>query len=389
MNILYDHQIFETQQFGGISRYFYELWRHAAIAGFSAQIDVRYGNNAYLREVDQFRSTMQPFEDPWRVYLERTNVPAKEGLLWIKQRFFPQKKWKGTLKAQNRQASLEKLVHDTYDVFHPTYYHPYFCNALKGKPFVLTIFDMIYEIYPEYFRLGTPISRDKRQLCKAAAKIIAISQHTKQDLINIFRLDPDKIEVVYLANSLKPHQDVASSDLPEAYLLFTGSRLVYKNFYFFVRAIANILIEENLKLVCTGETFSPEERHFFESLGVQDQVIHIFADDAMLAYLYQHARAFVFPSLYEGFGIPVLEAFACGCPSILSNTSSLPEVGGDAAVYFEPKDVRSIQDAVTNVIFHEDVRNDLITKGAERVKLFSWETTARKTGKVYKKALNL
>lgn len=389
MNILYDHQIFETQQFGGISRYFYELWRHAEIAGFAAQIEIHYGRSFYLREAAEFRETFQDFEDPWKIFLERVNPPGKQMLLRIKQRLVPGKPWKPILKAKNRLAALEQLAHNKYDLFHPTYYDPYFLDTLKDRPFVLTVFDMIHERYPEYFiKLTDFVSRHKQQLCQAATRIIAISEQTKGDLVTFFQIEPDKIEVVHLANSLVPSHDTPEIDLPETYLLFTGSRTIYKNFYFLVRAIADILQDNNIRLVCSGKNFSAAERQFFESLGVQHHIRHISADDAVLASLYQHALAFIFPSLYEGFGIPVLEAFACGCPAILSHTSSLPEVGGDAAVYFEPKDVRSIQEAIAHVIFHDEVRHDLISRGYERLKLFSWETTARKTAEVYKKALN-
>ncbi|GAK57909.1 glycosyl transferase, group 1 [Candidatus Vecturithrix granuli] len=388
MNVLYDHQIFEKQQFGGISRYFYELWRHAEIVGFSAQIEIRYGKNAYLLETDEFRVSMQPFDDPWRVFLERTHVPVKKQLFRIKQHLVQEQQWKLRLKEKNRLAALERLTHATYDIFHPTYYDPYFLDTLKGRPFVLTVFDMIHEYFPEYFKLTDRVSENKYRLCQAAARIIAISEQTKRDLTTIFRINPDKIEVVHLANSLEPGYDAPNVELPETYVLFTGSRAIYKNFYFLVRSIAVILHKNNLKLVCSGKNFSAAEYQFFESLGVQHHIMHVAADDAMLAHLYQHAQAFVFPSLYEGFGIPVLEAFACGCPAILSNTSSLLEVGGDAAVYFEPKDLRSIQETIAKVISHEDVRRDLIARGYERVKLFSWETTARKTYDVYKKTLN-
>lgn len=388
MNVLYDHQIFEKQQFGGISRYFYELWRYAEIVGFSARIQIRYGKNAYLLEANQFRASMQPFDDPWRVFLEHANVPGKELILRIKHRVVPGKPWKPILKEKNRCAVLEHFQSHAPDIFHPTYYDPYFLEALQDRPFVLTVFDMIHERFPEYFKLTDRVSANKQRLCQAATRIIAISEQTKRDLIDLFHIDPEKIAVVHLANSISPTQNVPVIALPETYLLFTGSRAIYKNFYFFVRAIADILRDYNITLVCTGKDFSGDERSFLEFVDLQHHILHISADDALLAYLYRHARAFVFPSLYEGFGIPILEAFACGCPAILSNTSSLPEVGGDAAIYFEPKNQRSIQEAIVNVLSHEDVRNGLVARGYERVKLFSWETTARKTAEVYQHALD-
>lgn len=388
MKVLYDHQIFELQPFGGISRYFYELWRHADLAGFSARIEAHYGKNAYLLEAPEFRESFQAFGDPWKVFLESANIPGKGRILKLKQLISPGKPWKKTFKEKNRLASLEQLAGGDFSIFHPTYYGPYFLDALKGRPFVLTVFDMIHERFPEYFKLTDRVNSYKYKLCQEAARIVVISEQTKHDLVTIFRVDPDKVDVVLLANSLSPPCNQPALKLPKAYILFTGRRTIYKNFYFMVRALANILRDNNLTLVCSGKGFSPDERIFFESLGIGHNVIHITGDNALLAYLYQKASAFIFPSLYEGFGLPVLEAFACGCPAILSNTSSLPEVGGDAAMYFAPKDMRSIQQAVEKVIAHEDVRQDLIAKGYERLKLFSWEKTARETAGVYRKALN-
>ena len=393
MHILYDFQTFESQQFGGISRYFYELWRHAIQAGFSADIACRYGKNAYLREVNEFQANIRPFDDPWRVFLERFNIPGQHQILRGKYRVFSKKSWKTALRTKNRQAILERLNTAPPDIFHPTYYDAYFLETLKDRPFVLTVFDMIFERFPEYYPLTNHTSKHKHQLCQAAHRIIAISEQTKRDLVHIFQIAPEKIEVIYLGNSLRPlpeaPQSLDTTHIPPKYILFTGSRKRYKNFYFFLRAIADMLhADRTLHLVCTGETLLQEEHAFVTMLGIQPgQVRHIQADDVMLAYLYQHALAFVFPSLYEGFGIPILEAFACGCPAILSNTSSLPEIAGDAAVYFDPKEIHSIREAVLHVITHEHVRADLIARGYERVKLFSWEDTARKTSAIYKQII--
>jgi glycosyltransferase involved in cell wall biosynthesis len=107
-----------------------------------------------------------------------------------------------------------------------------------------------------------------------------------------------------------------------------------------------------------------------------------------MRYLYRNAQAFVFPSLYEGFGLPILEAFSCGCPVIASNSSSLPEIGGNAVQYFDPRDAASLQDAIDRVITNTTFRSDLKRKGDERLKDFSWKTSARKTKKVYEAVLS-
>ena len=140
-------------------------------------------------------------------------------------------------------------------------------------------------------------------------------------------------------------------------------------------------------MVCAGSSFSKSEIDLFESLKVKEKIVYFEVDDNELAFLYSKAKLFVFPSLYEGFGIPILEAFNCGCPVALSNTSCFPEVAGNAAVYFDPTDEKSILNAVESVIYDEKKANSLRKKGFEQAKNFSWEKTAKETKKVYQKAM--
>ncbi len=123
-------------------------------------------------------------------------------------------------------------------------------------------------------------------------------------------------------------------------------------------------------------------------MNILHKVHHIKVDDNSLKNLYRNAEAFVFPSLYEGFGLPVLEAFSCGCPAILSNASSLPEIGGDGAIYFDPYDKESITNSIEKVLHDEEFRDNLIQKGYERQKFFSWKKTAASTKKVYESLLH-
>ena len=126
----------------------------------------------------------------------------------------------------------------------------------------------------------------------------------------------------------------------------------------------------------------------FEELGIKNRVFQFDLDDNLLAQFYSKALMFVFPSLYEGFGIPVLESFACACPLVCSNTSSLPEIADNAAEYFDPYDEKSIYTAIKNVLEDEEKRKILVKNGSERLKYFSWEQTADLTKKVYKSVMN-
>ena len=178
--------------------------------------------------------------------------------------------------------------------------------------------------------------------------------------------------MVYLGNSLQGIDDAGSNTgdpLPEKYLLFVGDRSLYKNFYLFAEAVAPLVkTDPGLRLVCVGgRPFSGQENAFFRYHGLDGKVDYQQVNDTTLAGLYRGAIAFVYPSLYEGFGIPVLEAFSCDCPAILSNTSSLPEVGGDAAAYFDPKDASSIRETVCRVVCDRGLREKMIARGRERL----------------------
>lgn len=358
VKILIDNQVFENQKFGGISRYFRNL-----------QVD-----NDSIQRMELFVQ----------------KIPKKNGL---SKRV--QSKLKRTL-FNEKQTVLDKYdfynsqISDLqFDIFHPTYYDNYFLQQLN-KPFVLTVHDMIHEKYAEYFQKSQD-SFNKRKLCNAAAKIIAISNSTKNDLIDIFNIPKEKIEVIYHGTSFDsviaiiPNFDFQYS----RYLLYTGNRSIYKNFLTFLIAISPILkYNKNLHLVCTGPDFTAIENRWIEELEIKDKVISYFCQsDGELVHLYKNAECFVFPSLYEGFGFPLLEAFACNCPVISSPGGSLKEIAGNAAVYFDPKDIISIRNSIQNVISDSTLKLELIEAGKIRLKDFSWEKCHKETMDLYSKVI--
>ena len=378
IRILFDHQIF-AQKYGGISRYYYELIKQLdKDNNFSWELGLKCSDNAYLLSSSLFRpNKVLSFNDfcfGFNFKGKSRLYNALEGIGLI-----------NSLNA-NPKTSIKMLQGGKYDVFHPTYYDPYFYKYLNNKPFVLTIYDMIYELYPAQFPAEDPTVMHKRLLAEKADAIIAISENTRQDIIKLYGIDSKKIKVIYLGNSLVGSESDSDVKLPGKYILYIGNRALYKNFKLFVKAIAPLFRQDsNLYLVCGGgNIFSPEEINLFKDLSCENRIIHQqVKEDRTLASLYKNALAFVFPSLYEGFGIPVLESFSCGCPVILSNSSSFPEVALDAAEYFNPEDELSITEAVKKVIYCEDRRNELRSKGFERLKYFSWEKTAAETKKVY------
>lgn len=389
LKILYDYQIFEEQKIGGISRYFYELIKQLKKdKSLTLDLPIKYSSNEYLKSSDIFIKQIQGNSNFYNDFFWGLDFKGKGTLLNIKNKLL----FKDKLNA-NQKESIKNLKQGSFDLFHPTEYGLYYLEHLNNKPFVITVYDMIHEIFPEHLSLNSQTAINKKLVLEKATKIIAISESTKKDLINILNIDEDKINVVYLANSLTPsinqNEKFKLKNLPKKYILFVGSRASYKNFYFFIQAIASLLLKDTqLNVVCTGSKFNSNEILFFERLGIKNQMFQYFVNDNSLAYLYENALAFIFPSLYEGFGIPVLEAFACRCPAIISNTSSLPEVGGDAAVYFEPKNASSISYAIEQVIYNENIRENLIQKGLIQLGKFSWKKTADQTLKVYMEILS-
>jgi glycosyltransferase involved in cell wall biosynthesis len=367
MNILYDGQVFSFQEYGGVSRYYCELLRQFSLMeGVAPSLIIKYSNSRCLREID---------------------------FAHVKY-FCPAHRFKGRneiIKFLNRKHVRHNFhVLSRPDVFHPTYYDPYFLNFLGDIPFVLTIYDMSHELYPKLFSRFDFTAENKKKIAAKASRIIAISEHTKKDIMTLLNVPASKIDVIPLATTLSPGKiDKADISLPDNFILYVGKRNTYKNFPFLLDAI-NALSQMNIlpSLLCAGGgKFTAQEQKNIRKLKLPDRIFQMEVDDSLLAYLYSKAQAFVFPSLYEGFGIPVLESFACGCPALLSNRSSLPEVGGDAARYFDPESVPSLAEKLAEVIENKTLADDMIINGFNRLKSFSWKSTTLKTLETYKKVI--
>lgn len=383
MKVLYDHQIFEHQRIGGVSRYFSEIIKHLP-DDVEADVSVLYSFNEYLKGLDvsfEWRNQLTSYFD----FMGGYEFRGKKSLFAYMQKKNPQK-YPDYIQL-NKENSIQKLKTGDFDVFHPTFFQDYYLEYLKDKPYVLTVHDMIIELYPEFINSLGFVQRKKR-LVDNSAHIIAVSENTKHDIVNVFGTDPNKISVIHHASSLSENRDKPDG-LPEKYLLYVGDRrLGYKNFGFFVSSIQPVLLQnKDLYLVCTGDSFTVEENVFFQALGIKDQIQIKYVDDKQMYGLYNSAQMFVYPSYYEGFGIPIVEAFQAGCPVVLSDSSCFPEVASDAGVYFKPKSPHELRQAVINILNDKQHRDDVIKKGRQRLADFSWSKSAMQTAEVYKKVL--
>ena len=277
------------------------------------------------------------------------------------------------------------------DIVHETYYSA-IRSAPKSARVVLTIHDMIHEKFPSSFPYSDKTARYKALAAERADHVLCNSESTRRDVIEILGLPPDKTSVIYLGFALMNTVGARVEELvlptPEPYLLYVGNRGGYKNFLRLLEACgASPQLKAGYKLICFGGgAFHADELKTMQTLGLdRGQVTQLAGDDQVLAKLYERAGALIFPSLHEGFGIPPLEAMSHDCPVVCSNTSSIPEVVGDAGEYFDPADTESMRVAIERVVTSDSHRKSLIAKGRARLKYFSWDRCAAETLDIYKK----
>ena len=384
MKVLFDSQAFDMQTHGGVSNCFTELYKHLP-KDIEACLGIKETENVYLREIGIARKY-----DDYNKFLIKGKFPLKrifyKATRNIQAGHF--KSWDRWPKV-NRFETERLLKKKDFDVFHPTFFNDYFLPLLGEKPFVLTVHDMIPELFPKYYSLQDPQILMKKKLIPLATHIVAVSEQTKKDIINIFQIPEEKITVVYHGADTIPYYPSVGTNFDFEYLLYIGERHMYKNFISFCRDCMPILRRHrDLKIVCTGKPFTSEELFFFEAFGMKERFIHLFVETHQeLLDLYHNAVAFAYPSSYEGFGIPILEAYTADCPIMLNRASCFPEIAGDAAIYFEMgKEFSNFEEKFEQVYHMNGLeREQLLIKQRERLKLYSWDKSALALAQVYRK----
>jgi len=314
-----------------------------------------------------------------------------------------------------RKENVEKVVWEQFtgpaaarkagfDLFHVPYFAP---PLLPRTPTVVTIHDVIPLRLPAY-QAGSRVKAYMRLVARAARNatlIITVSQHAKQDMMDALRLPAERIRVTYEAagDEYKPITDPAllaqaraRYGVGERYIFYLGGLDQRKNVPQLVRAFAHLykqLEQPDLQLLISGNPdkqqgpFFPDPRPIAAELGISDQVIYRFVDDQDKSVMYSGASLYVYPSLYEGFGLPPLEAMSCGAPVVCSNRTSLPEVVGDAALTIDPEDTQALVEAMRSVLTDSTLRDDLRGRSLQRAAQFSWRKTATETLAAYEEAL--
>jgi glycosyltransferase involved in cell wall biosynthesis len=368
-----DARMFGTAQAAGIGQYAEELVRHLVKNDPVNQYHVFVtgeAGSAFPIYASNLTKTVVPY--PHYTYSEQFLYP---GIL---------------------QKTKLDLVHYT------NFNSPIFFHRI---PSVVTIHDLTLWFFPGRRQIG-PLKQLLyrvviKRACQNARHIIAITEATKQDIVRLLKIDPNKITVVYEAASDRYRPTSLSSNLDQLkrkfsitkpYFLYVGQWRAHKNVIRLIRAFATVRrryqLDYQLVLASKIDSAYPQVQSTIKELGLRDDVILTgYVADSELPYLYGGADCFVFPSLYEGFGLPPIEAMACGTPVVSSNTSCMPEVLGEAARYFDPLDVEEMAKVMAEVGKSYSLKRELKAKGLQQAKLYSFDRMAKETLAVYRKVL--
>jgi len=255
---------------------------------------------------------------------------------------------------------------------------------------VASVHDMVPELMPHHFSRGNP-HMAKEEYCRRAGLAVCVTEHTRGDLIKVYGIAAERTRVVPLGIDLSRAAGEAEpmAGLPRDFLLFVGNRGGNKNFGVALDAFARAARRSTeLCLLCVGSAFDSAEEARIAELGLTKRVHRVTASDPQLRYLYRRARAFVFPSLYEGFGIPILEALAQQCPTVLARASCFPEIGRDAALYFAPLEVQSCAEAIERALVDRQANAARAERGLAICRELSWRSSAVKMAAAYRDLLD-
>ena len=361
MRVLFDGVIYRIQKYGGIIRYFNSLIRHLSESIHPTVLAPTLPSNP-------------PFHSNLSTYVETCGP-----LLW-------------PFKVVRKEIIARRTYYRTCavnpDIFHPTYYYSSMRRFLSRiqTPMVVTVYDLIHEKFPEEMDPKGRQRRLKKAALDRADAIICISESTRHDLIEHYDIPQDRIRVIYLGCDFSQSPTPLELTGERPYFVYVGGRDFYKNFPRLIQAFSIFHSRHpEYQLRCVGgPAFSRKEKELVRSLKLEKEVIAGgYLNDRQMQQAYRQSAGLVYPSLYEGFGMPLLEAMACETPVLTSNCSSLPEVSGNAALLFDPYAPESISNAMELAI-DSGQRQALIDAGRKRSGEFSWRRMANETAEVYR-----
>ena len=367
MDLIVDGLIYQMQAHGGISRIYSEIFPQMCDMEPELRVKI-FTSGLCLQDLPQHERISH---DPPQA-ISRHLYPS-----WFWNPIM--EKWVVPARKYARQSSMDNIWHSTY------YTIP---EEWKGRQ-VVTVVDMIQEKLPTMFSdsRNERLRARKKRCIQNADLVICISELTRQDIHTCYGTPLEKMRVIHLSHSRVFRQMESTDDgqqrESEPYILYLGSRDPYKNFPTLLKAYQYWKWRDNFKLAVVGYPWSEAEQHLLVEIGL-DERVHLlkWVDDEHLCRLYNRAAAFIYPSLYEGFGIPLLEAMACGCPLVASDIPSTREIAGDIPIYFDPQDVGSLIAALEDAV-SMDREDERVNRGRVRSGEFSWKQTARQTLDLY------
>ena len=369
LDVVVDGVIFQFQSRGGVSRIYSEILPRMCEQDESLRITLL---------TKEGRAPLQPL--PEHSSITRRAVPHLDPYLR------PWRLWGRYAPAVKRLMDKLWIGDGTGKIWHSTYFtQP---HRWRGKQ-VVTVVDMIYELYPNFFDkpFDDEFREQKRRAVSDAEAVICISETTSRDVQDYYGISSDRTFVVPLAHSemFRPSDNESNADGDtRPFLLYVGRRAYYKNFDLLLDAYSSWTSRNDVDLIVVGDrNWTREEEQRLAELKLGERVrLLTDIDDEQLRRLYGRATAFVYPSLYEGFGIPLLEALACGCPVVASDIPSSREVADDCAMYFDPSSAEDLR-AVLDKVLTEGANEARRSAGISRAAQFSWNETARQTLEVY------
>jgi glycosyltransferase involved in cell wall biosynthesis len=357
MKVVYEGRIFRMQRAGGINRYFAEI-------------------------ITRLPKEWEPII--FGASELGTNAPQRENLKICDGPYFRPRR----ISTKLRQLRWRFNFLRTASLLHPTYYEMVEGPNFKQLrcPVVITVYDMIYANYAHILEGAEEVLRTQRAAILRADHLICISQETERDLLNRIPEVAGRTSVIYLASSFArdPSAPVAGTD--GNYFLHVGARGAYKNFRFLLAAFAAAAQSmKQLRLRIAGAPLTEAERWHLHFLGIAHLIdVHVYPDERALRELYRTSVALLYPSRHEGFGIPPLEAMACGTVAVTANTTSLPEVVGNGGITLDPTDEAQWTDCILGLARGTINRRELIARGFAQTDRFSWEKTAAQHVELYK-----
>ena len=373
MKVVYDHQIF-LQEVGGISRYFYNLTTEIEKHNICVIEKIPFiSKNRY------FGSAVSKF------YISKTGIG-------IVDKVFSKHTINKQIVKLNTAYTISKLNHINYDVLHVTDHDCKYLEKVKRpRPVILTVHDLIPELFPSLFPDLNERLKDRKYSIAKADHIICISESTKKDLIDIYNIPASKISMIY--HGCPDYLNVNFMELEilnnKKYLMYIGDRrATYKNFWNMIENLNDFLsLHNDVFLVCIGSPFNNIEKEKLAKFSWASKVLTFSVKDSELFSIYNNSLCLILPSLYEGFGFPLLEAMKAQCPILASNTSCLPEIAAGGALYFNPITFAGFKENLQSIVEDEHQRTHLIKKQELRLVDFSWTKTADYTVQSYLKAI--